>query len=123
MPRVSVSAGPVAARALLPEVYLDERVENYILDLVRSTRRAAELDPELEGWIEYGASPRATIYLGRTARAYAFLEGRAYVIPEDVRAMAGDVLRHRLVLTFQAEAEEISPDQVLERLLAAVPVP
>ena len=120
---VATPAQIMAARSLLPEVYLDERVENYILDLVRSTRRAGELDPELEGWIEYGASPRATIYLGRTARAYAFLSGRAYVIPEDVRAMAPDVLRHRLVLTFQAEAEEISPDQVLERLLAAVPVP
>ena len=113
----------VGARALLPEIYLDERVEDYILDLVRSTRRAGELDPELEGWLEYGASPRATIYLARTARAHAFLAGRAYVVPEDVRTMAPDVLRHRLVLTFQAEAEEISPEQVMERLLAVVPVP
>ncbi len=112
-----------AARALLSEIYLDERVEDYVLDLVRFTRRAGELDSELAVWLEYGASPRATIYLARTARAHAFLEGRAYVIPEDVRAMAPDVLRHRLVLTFQAEAEEITPEQVLERLLAAVPVP
>jgi MoxR-like ATPase len=112
-----------AARALLSEIYLDERVEDYVLDLVRFTRRAGELDSELAGWLEYGASPRATIYLARTARAHAFLEGRAYVVPEDVRAMAPDVLRHRLVLTFQAEAEEITPEQVLERLLAAVPVP
>ncbi|MHC5024983.1 MAG: AAA family ATPase, partial [Planctomycetota bacterium] len=99
------------------------RVENYILDLVRSTREAAELDAELAEWLEYGASPRASIYLARTARAQAFLAGRAYVIPEDVRAMAPDVLRHRLVLTFQAEAEEITPEQVMERLLAVVPVP
>ncbi len=112
-----------AARALLSEIYLDERVEDDVLDLVRFTRRAGELDPEHAVWLEYGASPRATIYLARTARAHAFLEGRAYVIPEDVRAMAPDVLRHRLVLTFQAEAEEITPEQVLERLLAAVPVP
>ena len=89
----------------------------------RSTRNAAELDPGLADWLEYGASPRATIYLARTARAHAFLSGRAYVVPEDVRELAPDVLRHRLVLTFQAEAEEISPDEVLERLLAAVPVP
>jgi MoxR-like ATPase len=113
----------LAARALLSEIYLDERVEDYILDLVRSTRHAADLDAELAGWLEYGASPRATIYLARTARAHAFLAGRAYVVPEDVTGMAHDVLRHRLVLTFQAEAEEISPDQVLERLLAVVPVP
>jgi len=113
----------LAARALLSEIYLDERVEDYILDLVRATRHAAELDAELAEWMEYGASPRATIYLARTARAHAFLSGRAYVVPEDVREMAPDVLRHRLVLTFQAEAEEISPDQILERLLAVVPVP
>lgn len=113
----------LAARALLSEIYLDERVEDYILDLVRATRNAAELDAELAEWMEYGASPRATIYLARTARAHAFLSGRAYVVPEDVREMAPDVLRHRLVLTFQAEAEEISPDQILERLLAVVPVP
>jgi len=111
------------ARSLLSEIYLDERVEDYILDLARSTRHAAELDAELADWLEYGASPRATIYLARTARAHAFLSGRAYVVPEDVREMAPDVLRHRLVLTFQAEAEEISPDQILERLLAVVPVP
>jgi len=113
----------LAARSLLSEIYLDGRVEDYILDLVRSTRHAADLDPELADWLEYGASPRATIYLARTARAHAFLAGRAYVIPEDVREMAPDVLRHRLVLTFQAEAEEISPDQVMERVLAVVPVP
>jgi len=113
----------LAARALLADIYLDERVEDYILDLVRSTRHADELDAGLAQWLEYGASPRATIYLARTARAHAFLAGRAYVVPEDVREMAPDVLRHRLVLTFLAEAEEISPDQVLERLLAVVPVP
>jgi MoxR-like ATPase len=113
----------LAARTLLSEIYLDERVEDYILDLVRATRNAADLDGELAEWMEYGASPRATIYLARTARAHAFLCGRAYVVPEDVREMAPDVLRHRLVLTFQAEAEEISPDQILERLLAVVPVP
>jgi len=113
----------LAARSLMSEIYLDERVEDYILDLVRSTRNAAEFDPGLADWLEYGASPRATIYLARTARAHAFLSGRAYVVPEDVTELAPDVLRHRLVLTFQAEAEEISPDEVLERLLAAVPVP
>ena len=113
----------LAARELLASIYLDERVENYILDLVRSTRNAAELDAEVAAWLEYGASPRATIFLARTARAQAFLAGRAYVVPEDVQALAPDVLRHRLVLTFQAEAEEISPDQVLERLLTVVPVP
>ena len=113
----------VAARDLLDTIHLDERVENYILDLVRITRDAGSVLPELAQWVEYGASPRATIYLARTARAWAFLDHRAHVMPEDVQAMARDVLRHRVVLTFQAEAEEVSSEDVLDRLLEAVPVP
>jgi MoxR-like ATPase len=98
-------------------------VEDYILDLVRATRDAGEVEPELGRWIEYGASPRASIFLARAARAHAFLEGRPFVIPEDVRAFALDVLRHRVVLTFEAEAEQVTADSVVGRLLAAVPVP
>jgi MoxR-like ATPase len=111
------------ARAMLPGIRVDERVENYILDLVRATRDAGAIDPELGRWVEYGASPRASIFLGRTARAHAFLEGRPYTVPEDVQAFAMDVLRHRIMLTFEAEAELVTAEQILERILAAVPVP
>ncbi len=126
VPPVEPVASPqqiLDARALLPGIYLDGRVEDYILNLVAATRNAAGVAPEARGWIEYGASPRATIYLARAARVQAFLAGRAHVIPEDVQAVAREVLRHRLILTFQAEAEEITPDQVLDRLLASVSVP
>ena len=111
-------------RERLPEIYLDERIEDYILDLVLATR-----DPEAAGladvkeWIEYGASPRASIYLARAGRAHAFLEGRPFVLPEDVQQVARDVLRHRIVLTFQAEAEQVSSEAVLDRLLETVSVP
>ena len=111
-------------RERLPEIYLDERIEDYILDLVLATR-----DPEAAGladvkeWIEYGASPRASIYLARAARAHAFLEGRPFVLPEDVQQIARDVLRHRIVLTFQAEAEQVTSEAVLDRLLETVSVP
>jgi len=113
----------LSAREVAAAVHLDERVEDYILDLVRATRSEDGAPGEMGGWLEYGASPRASIFLARTARAHAFLQGRAFVIPEDVQEMARDVLRHRLVLTFQAEADEISPEIVLDRLLEYVPVP
>ncbi|WP_419948811.1 AAA family ATPase [Candidatus Palauibacter sp.] len=114
----------LAARAMLPDIYLDQRLEDYILALVLATR-----DPtshrlsDLVDWIEFGASPRATIYLARAARAHAFLERRAFVIPEDVKAIARDVLRHRLVLTFQAQAQQLDAEQILDRLLETIPVP
>ncbi len=112
------------ARRRLADIYLDERIEDYILDLVRSTREPEEAGlGEVAPWLEYGASPRATIYLARGARAHAFLDGRSYVVPDDVRAIARDVLRHRLVLTFRAEADRIDPERILDRLLEAVAVP
>lgn len=114
----------LSARHLLPGVYLDPRIEDYILDLVQATRnpRQAGLE-ELSAWLEYGASPRASIFLARAARGHAFLDGRAHVIPQDVRAVAREVLRHRLVLTFQAEAEQVDVERLLDRLLEAVPAP
>ncbi|WP_425155134.1 AAA family ATPase [Candidatus Palauibacter sp.] len=114
----------MAARAVLPDIYLDERLEDYILALVLATREPASHGlPDLVDWIEFGASPRATIYLARAARAHAFVEGRAFVVPEDVKAIARDVLRHRLVLTFQAQAEQLDAEHILDRLLETVPVP
>ncbi len=114
----------LAARELLAGIYIDERLEDYILSLVLATRDpVAHGVPELAGWVEFGASPRATIFLARAARAHAFLEGRSFATPDDVKAIARDVLRHRLVMTFQAEAEQIDSEQVLDRLLETVPVP
>jgi len=112
------------AHDVLTAIYLDERVENYILDLVLTTRSPAEAGlTEMTEWIEYGASPRASIYLARAARGMAFLDGRGFVIPEDVQAVARDVLRHRMVLTFQAEAEQVDVERILDQLLEAVPLP
>ena len=114
----------LAARAMLPDIYLDPRLEDYILALVLATRDpAAHRLADLADWIEFGASPRATIYLARAARAHAFLEGRAFVVPEDVKAIARDVLRHRLVMTFQAQAEQMDAEYILDRLLETIPVP
>ena len=105
-------------------IYVDDQVKNYILDLVGCTR-----DPEKFGrkdlapLIDYGASPRASIYLGLGARAVAFLAGRGYVRPQDVKDVAYDVLRHRIILTYEAEAEEKTPEDVIETILSTVPVP
>ncbi|MFQ5690209.1 MAG: AAA family ATPase [Gemmatimonadota bacterium] len=120
-----VEAGKILeAGRLLSSIYLDERIEDYILNLVRATRNPEEAGvAELAEWLEYGASPRATIYLARAARGFAFLDGRPFVLPEDVGAIARDVLRHRLVLTFQAEAEQVDVEDILDRLLETVPVP
>ncbi|HSC57947.1 MAG TPA: MoxR family ATPase [Gemmatimonadales bacterium] len=122
--RVLDPAGILAARKAVLGVYIDQKLVDYIVDLVRATR-----DPGLVGLhdlkplIAFGASPRASLALAQTARAHAFLRGRNYVVPEDVKAMAPDVLRHRLVLTFEAEAEEVDSDRVIARVLEAVPVP
>jgi MoxR-like ATPase len=110
----------LSARALVDLLYVDERVEGYVVDLVRATRGGM---PELAGLVAYGASPRATIGLALAARAHAFLQGRPYVTPEDVRALAPDVLRHRMALTYEAEAEEVTADDLVARVLARVPVP
>ena len=127
-PRVAavVSAEEVAGlREALDEVYLDEKVADYILDVVFATREPAArkaLAP-LAPLIAFGASPRATIALGLAARANALLHGRAYATPQDVKEIAPDVLRHRVLLTYEAEAEEQTPDSVVARILAEVPVP
>ncbi len=114
----------LAARAEIAALYADQKVLDYLVDVVRTTREpgAAGL-ADLKPLIAFGASPRATIALAQAARAHAFLRGRGYVVPEDVRAMAPDVLRHRIVLTFEAEAEDVDADVVIQRVLAAVPVP
>lgn len=110
-------------RQLVNQIYVDETIEDYIVRLVFATRRAGEVDPELEGLIRFGASPRATINLTLAARAHAFMEGRAHVTPLDVRAIAIDVLRHRLLLTYEAEAEEVTSEALVNIILDKVFVP
>ncbi|MEP7009319.1 MAG: AAA family ATPase [Acidobacteriota bacterium] len=111
-------------REITDGIYLDGKLKNYLLDLVAATRdpRRAGL-PDLADLISFGASPRATIYLARAAKAMAFVRGRGFVIPEDVKEIAPDVLRHRIVPTYEAEAEEISSDDLVTRILERVPVP
>ncbi len=105
-------------------VYLDERLKDYIINLVGATRNPARFGIRgLVPLIEYGASPRGSIYLGRAAQAMAFLDGRDYVTPQDIKAIAPDVLRHRLILTYEAEAERTTPEDVIQTILGAVPVP
>lgn len=112
------------ARGLCKRVYIDDRLKEYILDLVFATREPKKFGlDELEGLIRYGASPRASIYLVTTVRALAFLKGRGFVVPEDVKELAPDVLRHRIILSYEAEAEEVTTDDVIQKVLSGVEVP
>jgi MoxR-like ATPase len=112
------------ARGRIAELYMDQKVTDYIVDLVRATREPASIGlADLKPLVAFGASPRASLALAAASRAHAFLRGRDYVVPEDVRALAPDVLRHRVVLTFEAEAENVSSDDVVTRLLEAVKAP
>ena len=110
-------------RAVLDQVYCDDKVGDYILDLVFATRDPAEFKLGIGHQIEYGASPRATLYLNMAARANAMLNGRAYATPQDVKEIAHDVLRHRIILTYEAEAEEVTSDDIVSLLLNEIPVP
>ena len=113
----------MALRSAVDGLYTDAKVKNYIVDVVRATRTPAEYGLDLAGLIQNGASPRATIALIRAAKAHAFLNGRDFVAPEDVKAMALDVLRHRVIVSYEAEAEELRPDDVVKRVLDHLPVP
>jgi MoxR-like ATPase len=113
-----------AAREVIPQIYVDDKLKDYIVSIVFATREPAEGGAQGAGpMIKYGASPRATIALNMAARARAFLQHRGYVIPEDVKAIGLDVLRHRVSLTYEAEAEEVTTDQVVSRVFEAVEVP
>jgi len=111
------------AREAMHLIYVDERIKNYCVRLVQATRRPRDFQLKLEGLVQYGASPRATLYLVAAARAHAFLRGRGFVTPEDVKAIGHDVLRHRLILSFEAEAESVTADAVVQRVFDAVEVP
>jgi len=114
----------LTAKELVRQVYLDEKVENYILDIVFATRFPDKYNlPKLKSLIAFGGSPRASINLALAAKAYAFLNNRAYVIPEDVRGISKDVLRHRIGLTYEAEAENVNVEQIINEILRGVNVP
>jgi MoxR-like ATPase len=114
----------LAAREAVQQVHLNEQLRNYVVHLIHATRdpKSYRLD-ELAPLIAFGASPRATIYLAQAAKAHAFLDGRGYVTPEDVKAVAKDVMRHRVVATYEAEAEGLDSDDLVERVLQGVAVP
>ena len=114
----------LAARHRITELYMDDRIVDYIVDIVHATRKPADAGlADLAPLIEFGASPRATIALAQASRAHAFLRGRTFVTPDDVKALAPDVLRHRVLTTFEAEAEEVTSDDVVKRVLAAIETP
>jgi MoxR-like ATPase len=122
--RVVTPDAILTASATLADVHMDERLRDYIVHLTYATRepqsyRMADLRP----LIEFGASPRASIFLAQTARAHAFVNGRGFVEPDDVKSVAMDVLRHRIVVTYEAEAENVTPEDVVARVLAGVEVP
>ena len=114
----------IKARDVVRQVYLDEKIENYITDIVFATRYPEKyhLD-KFKDMIHYGASPRASIYLALASKSYAFIKRRGYVIPEDVRAVCHDVLRHRIGLTYEAEAQNINSDEIINEILNTVEVP
>jgi MoxR-like ATPase len=132
--RMSAAKRPTASPVLTPEqllqargalhaIYVDDRIKDYAVRLVHATRAPAEYKLDLEGLLQYGASPRATLFLVAAARGHAFLRGRGFVTPEDVKAIGPDVLRHRLILSFEAEAESVTAEQVIQRVFDAVEVP
>jgi MoxR-like ATPase len=121
--KVVAPADILRLREIVKEVYVDDRIKDYIVELVFATRKPQEYKLDLKGLIQFGASPRATIFLAQASRAHAFVKGRGYVTPEDIKAVGMDVLRHRIILTYEAEAEEVTTESVITRIFDAVQVP
>ena len=114
----------LSARTVVDEIYLDDKIKDYIVDIIFATREPAKYGlKNLENMIQFGASPRATIALALAAKARAFLEGRGYVVPQDIKDIAPDVLRHRIIVSYEAEAENISSENIVESVLGKVAVP
>jgi MoxR-like ATPase len=120
---VVTPADILQARSLVDAVYIDDKVKEYIIDLVIATREPEAFSLDLGQFIQYGASPRATLYLTLAAKAYAFISGRGYVTPQDVKSIGTDVLRHRVIISYEAEAEEMTSDTIVQRIFDGVPVP
>lgn len=110
-------------RALTDEIYMDEKIEEYIVDIVQATRTPKDYKLDVEGLIQYGASPRATIFLTIVSKAYALLQGRGYVTPQDVKSIGMDVLRHRVIVSYEAEAEEMTSEDIVQKVFDTVEVP
>jgi len=113
----------VESREVVDQIYIDDKLQDYIVDIVFATRDSKAYGIEIEGMIAYGASPRASIYLNQAAKAYAFLQGRGYVTPQDIKSIGLDVLRHRVLLTYEAEAEELISDDIIMKIFDNVEVP
>jgi MoxR-like ATPase len=113
----------IRSREVVNSIYIDDRVKDYIVDVVFATRDPASYKLKLDGMIRYGASPRATIALTLAARARAFMAGRGYVTPQDVKSVGLDVLRHRIIVSYEAEAEEMTSEQIVEKIFAGLAVP
>jgi MoxR-like ATPase len=111
------------AREVVDSIYLDDKIKDYIVDIVFATREPKAFGLDIEDFIEYGASPRATIYLAMASKAQAFLEGRGYVTPQDVKSIGPDILRHRVIITYEAEAEELTSDDIVQKVFDHVEVP
>ena len=121
--RVTTGEQILNARRMIDRIYVDDKVKDYVVDLVIATREPDSYNIPIAPYIQLGASPRATIYLTLAAKAHAFMQGRGYATPQDVKAIALDVLRHRVIITYEAEAEELSGEDVVQKLLDTLPVP
>ena len=113
----------MAARAAVDTVYIDEKLQRYIIDLVHCSREPDVYDLDIGKYIEYGASPRASIYLAIAGKAYAFMQGRGHVVPQDIKTIGHDILRHRIITTYEAEASGISSEDLIDRIFDTIPVP
>jgi MoxR-like ATPase len=119
-----INCGQIAGMGqLIDQIYVDEKLKEYIVDLIFATRKPDSYGMDVAEYIEYGASPRASIFLAKAARVNAFLSGRAYITPQDIKLVGPDVLRHRIILSFEAEAEDISTDDIIQTLFDSVEVP
>ncbi|MCD6163341.1 MAG: MoxR family ATPase [candidate division Zixibacteria bacterium] len=126
IPKVNTVITPddiLQARDAVYKIYVDEKVKNYIVDIVMASRNPEKYGLDIKELIAYGASPRATIYLNLAGRAHAFLQGRAYMTPDDVKSIGPDVLRHRIILSYEAEAEELTSDEIVQKIFDGVEVP
>jgi MoxR-like ATPase len=121
--RVIRPADILNARRVVSQVYVDNRIKDYVVEIVFATRQPEKYNLDIKGLVQFGASPRATIFLTLAAKAHAFIRGRGYVTPEDIKSVAFDVLRHRIILTYEAEAEDVTTEQLIQRVLDTIEVP